>query len=93
MSAPNSVRLILGKSSPSRLRSKLTSPSSFGFSTVFDYQPQTSQEFGDGLLEHKLQYDKYKIIGTLVKIARQVETAAIAKKNDDTSHILTTLLL
>ena len=33
MSAPNSVRLILGKSSPSRVRSKLTSPSNFDFST------------------------------------------------------------
>ena len=77
MSAPNSVRLILRKSSPTQstpLKIDFTVKLRL-FNRLFDYQPEASQEFTDGLLENQLQnvseagqsYEKVKIVKTTVK--------------------------
>ena len=76
MSAPNSVRLILGKSSPQSSPLKIDFTVKLRlFNRLFDYQPEASQEFTDGLLENQLQnvseagqsYEKVKIVKTTVK--------------------------
>ena len=72
---PPNPRKIIPQSSPLKIDFTAKLRLFNRFNRLFDYQPEASQEFTDGLLENQLQnvseagqsYEKVKIVKTTVK--------------------------